>query len=222
MYSVGERIKKIRLSKGITQADLADSLDTTTAAISRYELGKRELRFAQVQTIAEVLGVSVFELYGFPSEQQIQLENYQKMVDRAKEYFQHKLMEKPDETTQELDESFRLAFEDIEAELRGAISIAAIMHKSQVQETLHSHPDEEQTSLAPPKLDTASKRRNKRVDSLVSMFIGYPVDVQNRLLDVVSIFGQLNSVGQKHAVGRIKELAELPRYQVQQESNTEV
>ena len=51
MDSVGERIKQIRNSKGITQAELADALGTTKATISRYESDKRELRSAQVQLL---------------------------------------------------------------------------------------------------------------------------------------------------------------------------
>lgn len=217
MDSVGQRIKGIRISKGITQADLANALDTTTAAISRYELGKRELRFAQVQTIAELLGVSVFELYGFPSEQQIQMENSQKILSLIEKQIQNNQEGSPDETAVRVNEGLRLAAEEIGKELQTKIKLAAVAHKAQVQASLITQSDEAKGPAESPQADPATKLQNKRVDDLVSMFTAYPRDAQNRILDVVSTFGKLNSVGQKRAVGRIKELAELPRYQAQQE-----
>lgn len=222
MDSVGKRIKEIRLSKGITQADLAVSLDTSTAAISRYELGQRSLRFEQLKIVADVLGVSVFELYGFNNEQQKVLKNYEKFEARIEEQIQHLLAEKSDEATMELVESLRSSANDIRGLLQNHVMIAETAHKAQVQATLMSQPDESKISSPSPKPDLALKRRNKRVDSLISMFNRYPDDTQNRILDVVSTFGQLNGIGQKRAVGRIKELTEIPRYQAGQEEDSEM
>ncbi len=212
MDSVGERIKEIRLKKGITQADLAVALDTTTAAISRYELGKRERRFAQVQTIADVLGVSVFELYGFPSERQIQIENSQRMLSRIKEEIQRNSEGTPDETLQYI---LQLAADFFEKDLQETVNLATIAHNAQVQATLLSQPEKPNVPPAVQKIDLAQKRRDKRVDNLVSMFCNYSDDTQSRILNIVAIFGRLNSAGQKYAVRHIKELAELPRYQIQ-------
>ena len=66
---------------------------------------------------------------------------------------------------------------------------------------------------------TASKQRNKRLDNLVKMFEQHPDDAQNRILEIISTFGRLTSAGQKQAVKRIKELAELTKYQAKQEND---
>ncbi len=213
MDSVGERIKQLRISKGITQAELAESIGTTKGVISRYEQGKREIRFAQAQGIAHFLGVSVFELYGVPSEKQAWIERSQKLLAALKEQIQRNSEENPDEMMLGLDDVFRAQADKIEKELQSVEDIAIIAHRAQVAATLMSQPDEAKVPTEPPQVDPATKLQNKRVDDLISMFTAYPRDAQNRILDIVSTFGQLSSVGQKHAVGRIKELAELPRYQ---------
>lgn len=219
MDSVGERIKQIRISKGITQAELADAIGTTKAAISRYELDKRELRFAQAQDIAKFLNVSVFELYGFPSERQIQLENSRKILARIREATQRMSEENPDEATLKAVEVWQSTADEIEKELQNTINVVTFAHKAQVRVNLLTEAEEKKTLETSLQPNPETKQRNKRIDNLISMFTAYPFDVQTRILDIVAIFGQLNSVGQKHAVGRIKELAELPRYQVQQESS---
>lgn len=40
--TTGERIKKARIDRGLTQDDLAKALRTTKAAVSRYELNQRQ------------------------------------------------------------------------------------------------------------------------------------------------------------------------------------
>lgn len=215
MDSVGERIKKIRTSKGVTQADLADALDTTTAAISRYEQGKREVRFPQAKAIADFLGVSLLELYGFSDERQAEIEEIQKMISNIREQMKRNSEKYPDGSMQGMDESLRQVAERLEKKVQDEINLAGVVHRAQVQAAQLTQPDGEEAFPVPAKPDLTVKRRNKRTDSLVSMFSGYPDDVQGRVLDLVSAFGQLNSAGQKHAVSRVRELTELPRYQAQ-------
>lgn len=221
MDSVGERIKQLRISKGITQAELAESIGTTKGVISRYEQGKRELRFAQAQGIANFLGVSVFDLYGVPSEKQMWIENSQNLLAKLKEQIQRNSEENPDKMMLEMDDILRAEADRIEKELQTEAYLATIAHRAEVAAALMSQPDEAKGPTELPRVDPATKLQNKRVDDLVSMFTAYPRDAQNRILDIVSTFGQLSSVGQKHAVGRIKELAELPRYQAKEESESE-
>lgn len=215
MGSVGERIKEIRTSKGITQADLADALDTTTAAISRYEQGKREVRFPQAKAIADFLGVPVYDLYGFSGERQAEIEKIQETISDIREQMKRNLAEYPDGSMQGMDESLQQVAEMLEKNVQDELNLAGVVHRAQIRATSLMQSDKEETLPVPTKPDLAIKRRNKRTDSLVSMFSGYPDDVQGRVLDLVSVFGQLNSAGQKHAVSRVRELAELPRYQAQ-------
>ena len=55
---VGERIKKIRIQKGMTQADLSVQANIGLSHISDIELGKSQMMLATFIRIAEVLQVS--------------------------------------------------------------------------------------------------------------------------------------------------------------------
>jgi transcriptional regulator with XRE-family HTH domain len=60
---VGDNIRKIRLEKGLTEAQLAALAGITQGAVSHLELGTREdPRLSTVAAIAAALRVSVKEL----------------------------------------------------------------------------------------------------------------------------------------------------------------
>lgn len=57
-------IRAVRKSKGISQEQLAEALNVTQTAISKWERGETKPRYDMLQRIAEVLGVSVAYLTG--------------------------------------------------------------------------------------------------------------------------------------------------------------
>lgn len=65
---LGERIKRLRLAKGIYQQDLADALSVSKSAIGMWERGNREPDIAMLQKIASFFDVSVSELLGEPEQ----------------------------------------------------------------------------------------------------------------------------------------------------------
>ena len=56
------RIAEIRKRQGLTQADLAERLGTTQAAVSHMETGSRDLNTARIEQMARALGVKVSDL----------------------------------------------------------------------------------------------------------------------------------------------------------------
>ena len=60
--TVGERIKKIRLEKGMTQKQVADSCGMADSAIRKYESGQITPKFDTIQRIALALEVNPGEL----------------------------------------------------------------------------------------------------------------------------------------------------------------
>ena len=60
--TVGEKIKEIRLQKGMTQKELGDECGLADSAIRRYELGGANPKFETLIKIARALGVSVATL----------------------------------------------------------------------------------------------------------------------------------------------------------------
>jgi len=63
---VGKRIRKYRLSKGLTQEELAFQTGLHQAQIYRLETGRRRFYSDQLEKISEVLGVPVINF--FPKE----------------------------------------------------------------------------------------------------------------------------------------------------------
>lgn len=59
MSVVGEKIREIRNSKGLSQEELAKALGTSKATISRYENGTREPRMEQLENIAIALNTPI-------------------------------------------------------------------------------------------------------------------------------------------------------------------
>lgn len=62
--TIGERLKQLRLRRGMTQAELADDLGLTQAIVSAYEKGTVRMHAALVAACAKVLHASADEILG--------------------------------------------------------------------------------------------------------------------------------------------------------------
>ena len=60
----GEMISKLRKEKGLTQKDLAELLNVTNKAVSKWECGKNFPDLALLQPLAEMLDTTVSDLLG--------------------------------------------------------------------------------------------------------------------------------------------------------------
>ena len=65
---VGENLKKARKQKGYTQAVLAGKMGILQPAYARYESGKIELNYEQIQQLCLILDVTPNFLWGFEDE----------------------------------------------------------------------------------------------------------------------------------------------------------
>ena len=54
-----ELVKEIRLSKGVTQADLASRLGRPQSYVCKYETGERRLDFVETVLLCEALGIAI-------------------------------------------------------------------------------------------------------------------------------------------------------------------
>lgn len=55
----GENIRRLRVERGLTQAEVAYAVGVTQGTLSNYELGKRPMLLATALELAAVLGVSL-------------------------------------------------------------------------------------------------------------------------------------------------------------------
>lgn len=71
MESIGDRIKKSRKDKNITQQELADKLNIDRSTLSRYENDKIDLSVRDCEIIAGAIGISPSYLLGRETEKDI-------------------------------------------------------------------------------------------------------------------------------------------------------
>lgn len=88
---MGNRIKELRQSKGISQSELAQKVGISNQAISYYETGKRHAKIETWQKLADYFDVSVPYLQGFEmqtpnrlKELSIEIENGRFAICKAK------------------------------------------------------------------------------------------------------------------------------------------
>lgn len=62
MNTIGNKIKKIRVEKGFTQEQMGKVLKVTQSNYGRLEKDDNRLTIPTLKTIADCLGVSIYEL----------------------------------------------------------------------------------------------------------------------------------------------------------------
>lgn len=82
---LGDRIKKFRLEKGLTQKDLADKLYVTAQAVSRWENNEVEPSVKTITEIAILFDVSVSKLIGEEEQPKVPESSRRKLSKAAKE-----------------------------------------------------------------------------------------------------------------------------------------
>lgn len=73
LLKVGQQIKKIRLSKGINQAQLAELCDRDKQTIERIENGKINTSIYMLNIIADALNIKIKDLLDFKENDTIPL-----------------------------------------------------------------------------------------------------------------------------------------------------
>lgn len=68
---IGSRIKELRISKNITQREMANKLNLSYSTYSNYENNYREPKFETIEKVAEILGVTVDYLIGSDSSEKL-------------------------------------------------------------------------------------------------------------------------------------------------------
>ena len=61
--SIGDKIKALRMQKGITQTELANAVCVTTQAVSKWEKGKTLPDIENLPRIAEFFGITIDDLF---------------------------------------------------------------------------------------------------------------------------------------------------------------
>jgi transcriptional regulator with XRE-family HTH domain len=63
--NLSEKIRQIRMQKGLSQENMADMLGLSTTAYGDMERGRTELSVSRLENVAKLLDVPLHELLGF-------------------------------------------------------------------------------------------------------------------------------------------------------------
>lgn len=81
MNDIGEKIKSIRKSRGLTQKQLGEKLGISQALVGQYETGKRKPKLEQITRIANALSVDIGDLIdSVPINNYMSIEQFLDMV----------------------------------------------------------------------------------------------------------------------------------------------
>lgn len=61
---IGERLRRKRLERGLTQSDIARALGVSFQQVQKFEKGKNRINASQLRRVAERLGAAIAEFYG--------------------------------------------------------------------------------------------------------------------------------------------------------------
>lgn len=77
---IGEKIKAVRLQKGVSQTALAKTLGVSTAMICQYKVGKRKPKVETLSKIAGALGVDLKVFYDDLPKENMELKRYENIA----------------------------------------------------------------------------------------------------------------------------------------------
>jgi transcriptional regulator with XRE-family HTH domain len=81
---VGRRVRALRLERDMSQTALADRLGLTFQQVQKYEKGVNRIGAGRLQTISEIFGVSITDLFGnAPTKETRGEQSVYELVDSA-------------------------------------------------------------------------------------------------------------------------------------------
>lgn len=80
LSTIGEKIKTVRLQKGVSQAALAKCLGVSAAMIYQYEVGKKKPKVETLSKIAGALGVDLKVFYDDLPQKTMELKRYENIA----------------------------------------------------------------------------------------------------------------------------------------------
>lgn len=188
--TIGEMLKKARIDAGLTQKQLAEKCEMADSAIRKYESGRIVPKIKTITKIANALGMSTSDFisddsYSEKSSDERKFYAVQEMGSRIRRCIKQEQYTNPsNEINDQLIKGWIFEFAPIVAE-KYAISVESLEDASETIEMLATD-----IHLA-TEIDQLPEHHRQIID----------------LMDT------LNETGQRVAVARIEELAQIPAYQ---------
>jgi len=223
VVDIGKRIKAARQKAGMSQEELAQAIGSTKSAVSRYEAGKRQPSYDQLQRISDALGISIYELFDgsttdadgtihiWPAPQNASEEATPEELEALLEKLQNgePLLLSPDD----LAKLKATSKEQIAAALEKQEDQGKIKRVKAPYYRLRGMSPERREQLKAEKDRAVRYEHSLGVSHLASDILGQLNAPQRR---IATALGKLNEEGQEKAAERVEELTEIPRYRRQE------
>lgn len=85
-HKIGSFLKELRMEKGLTQAELAEQLNTTNRSISRWETGNTMPDISILVELAEFYQVDIKEIINGERQSEKMTEDVKETVEKVAEY----------------------------------------------------------------------------------------------------------------------------------------
>lgn len=69
-FNIGYNVRRTRMKRGLTQAQLAKAMGVGIMTLSRWECGKSDIGASMLKRVAETLNISADFLLGLPNNQE--------------------------------------------------------------------------------------------------------------------------------------------------------
>ncbi|MCD8378626.1 MAG: helix-turn-helix domain-containing protein, partial [Candidatus Gastranaerophilales bacterium] len=79
---LGQRIKQLRLTMGLSQEKLAEKLDIAINTLSNIERGNSFMTSATIEKLVKIFGISYEELFSFGGSHEDNVDLYDKIIFR--------------------------------------------------------------------------------------------------------------------------------------------
>lgn len=211
---IGDRIREIRLEKGLTQKQVAEKAGMADSAIRKYESGKQHPKIETLQRISMALGVDLFalinnDIYNSTVKKEDLGEQKAKILHGVGTRIKNKRLSK-NLSLRELAAQINLSEQELSGIERGILypDYALI---GRIAKVLDVNPTEFLFDPMP-----THKEINYTIDCVAKavmpadkIWIGNQADNISNLLGA---FALLNATGQQKAIERIEELTKVPEY----------
>jgi transcriptional regulator with XRE-family HTH domain len=121
MQSIGEKIRKLRDLRGLSQENIADCLGMKQGGYSKLESGEIELSYSRLEQIAKILKTTVGEIVNFDEERI--LNNYYNgdgnntNVNHGNIYHDKLLLDELQKMHEKVISSYELRINDLKSEI---------------------------------------------------------------------------------------------------------
>lgn len=205
--NMGERIKKFRKDRGMTQKELAKELEIIPNSLSRFELGTYVPSLRIIQMLASIFEVELWQIY---YDEKPATSSIGERIKYFREDQKLTLQELADKS--KIPMAYIEKFENGEATPSNSDISKLIFALNSTYDVFLMNTDFD--SIKTLNITIKSRIDSSYTDKIVESAIGQYLNKSLEQEKLLEYFHKLNDVGQSEAVKRVGELTQIPEYKL--------